>query len=1390
MPECTRTAQAACGTQLRPPPGAVLRRFLRHLTMLISLCSLAALPAVAEAAVPAANAPELRALLFVSVSPVPLGKFQKLREIGAAQGFRIEHRQLEKIPPDQDASLFKGYDAVFFDAPRDHLQEAMRSRLAKALPGLSLPHLWLHEKGAESKGFPALLAERLHAYYLNGSRANFENFFRSLAAYRDRQLLGTPLGTPLETQLKNIPAPIVFPPQAIYHPQAAGLIFASPAAYLRWKGVPSGPHDKRPPVIAIALHQGYIASEQTAFIDALISRIEAAGGIALPYYAPVMGPQAAMLKVDGRLIADALINTQIVLDPEGRRSELAELGIPVVQALAYRKGDEAEWRADRQGIPLADIPFFLAQGEYAGIIDALVASSTRHGDDQVTVIPEQADTVVAKVFRLVRLQRLPNAEKNIAVLFWNYPPGEKNLSASFLNLPRSLAATLRALKAAGYDARPEDEVLLTNALQRLLTPFYRDGQLEALLRDGLAETLPVSAYRTWFAGLPEATRRELTERWGAPEKSSMVIRQRGEYFFVIPRFAAGKVIFTPQAPRGEKWDDQEKALYHSPKAGPSHYYLAQYLWARERFRADAFVHFGTHGSQEWLPGKERGLAVSDYPLLAVGDVPVVYPYIVDNIGEALQAKRRGRAVIITHQTPPFAPAGLHDSTVKIHDLLHAWLAQEDGAVKQKLAADLLAAVRRERIDKDMGWSAERSEQDFRAFIDQLHNHLHELAQTAQPLGLHSFGTAPLEAHRLATVLLMLGKPFWEAAARQAGVREDDLDESFAGDYTRAAASAPWQLLQARLSGLGDSPPQSAALAASLEQGARWYAELGAAGELGGLLAALAGRHILTSYGGDPLKNPEALPTGRNLYGFDPSRVPTRQAWAAGQEAIDGLIATHRARPASHGQPPKKLAFSLWSVETMRHQGILEAQALWAMGVEPVWDAGGRLIDVALVPRARLGRPRVDVVLSVTGLYRDHFPNVIKLLAKAVELAARANEPDNPLYANSQAIADRLRSQGVADSAARKAAETRLFSSESGRYGTGLDDATLATNTWKGKAEGDRKLADLYLSRMQFAYGSDEAEWGSRGIAGANGAGDAGAGINLYAEHLKGTEGAVLSRSSNLYGMLTTDDPFQYLGGLALAVRRLDGKAPELYISNLRGVGSGSGGGTGTGENSGGGRIESAAAFLAKELATRNFHPGYIKGLMAEGYAGTLEIVDSMNNFWGWTAVAREIVRDDQWQEFVDVYVRDKHRLGLRQWFESKNPHALAQTLERMLEAARQGYWQADGKTLSELKERYRELAKRHDVRSDNKAFNDFVGQAAPGFGLHALPATAAGARQASAPAPLAAPAPPPIQGLRLERVDDTPPPAPPLALIGLALLLLTCLGGMGQTAYRQHQSQH
>jgi cobaltochelatase CobN len=1297
------------------------------------------------------------AVLFITSAPVQAAKFRLLDEVARPNGVRIEVRYVEKLPRDVDARLFEGYALVLFDTPRDHLRDMVQGRLAAVLPGLRQASFWLHDTRPTWRGLPDAVARQLHPYYMNGGRRNFDGFFKVLAAHLEGRAAA------------GVAEPIVFPETAVYHPKAPHLVFNDPHAFLKWKGVDER-SGQRPPVIAIAMHQTYIAAEQTAFIDDLVARIEAGGALAMPFYSPVMGANdlREMTMPGGQRLVDVLINTQIMLNPEHRRKEFAALGVPVIQAMTYRKGDEAAWAADPQGVTLMDVPFYLAQSEYAGVTDIQVAAAIRKQDEAHQPIAAQAATVAAKALNLARLQRKANADKKIAVFYWNYPPGEKNLSASFMNLPRSLESTLAALKAHGYTTETPTEPELIGNLQQLLRPFYRDDALDALLAGGNAELLPVHEYRRWLESLPAFVGQAMTEKFGPPEKSAMVVRRQGVAYFVIPRYRIGNVAILPQPPRGEKWQDQEKALYHSTKAPPSHFYYAVYLWARQQHQADAIVHYGTHGSQEWLPGKERGLSVFDYPMLALGDLPVAYPYIADNIGEATQAKRRGRATIVSHQTPPFRPAGLHESLTKMHDLLHAWLAQDEGAVKDKIRDELIARVSKERIERDMGWTPERMRADFPIFVNALHDHLHELGEMAQPLGLHTFGRAPDEKHRLATVMLMLGRSFWEAAALQAGGKPEDSDETLIADYERLTDSAPYHLLQRHVIAGESADRLSPALQKQLEQARRWYADLGAGNENPALLAVLDGQYLPTSYGGDPLKNPDAYPTGRNLYGFDPSRVPTQQAWEAGKDAAEKLLAEHRRLK---GVTPKKLTFSLWSVETMRHQGLLEAQALWLMGVEPVWDEGGRVISVKRVSRAALGRPRVDVVLSATGLYRDHFPNAMKQLARAVQLAAEAaDEPDNPLAANARALTERLIQQGVAPEVAKKAGQTRIFSSESGRYGTGLDDATLATDSWQGKAEGDQKLARLYLSRMQFAYGPDEADWGKSGDA-LIGSSAGRTGLNLYAEHLKGTEGAVLSRTSNTYGMLTTDDPFQYLGGIGLAVRHLDGKAPELYISNLRGQNP---------------RAEGAAGFLAKELATRNFHPGYIKGLMKEGYAGTLQVVDGMNNFWGWTAVAREIVRDDQWQEFVDVYVRDKHQLGLKKWFERHNPHALAQTMERMLEAARQGYWQADAKTIAELKQRYRELAARHDVKTDNARFNAYVGYGVATAAAGGRPVTAAQARppQPAQPAAPLPPPPPPVQGMRLEKV--TPPDAPDMPPLQEAIWLVLGLV-VGSGAWRQRR---
>lgn len=1276
-------------------------------------------------------------VLFFSASPTQPGKFERLKAVAAEEGVRIESRFLESFSGQEKPADFAGFDLVVVDAPYGAALGTAKARLAPMLPRFTEPWIWMQNTGPETKGVDAALAKMLHTYYSNGGRANFAGFFCQLNA----QLF--------KRATHDCAPPKIFPDAAIYHPDYPGHVFATLDEFLAWRQPKPGQ-----PVIALLFHQAYFAAGLTGFLDDSIRRIEAAGAVALPIYAPGLtdGAVTRLLTHDGKPFADVLINDQIMLNSEGRRAEFAKLGIPVTQAMPYRRGEQADWEKDPAGVTTMDIPFYLAQPEYTGIVDPLIAAYSRKSDGDIAAIDYQLQSVVNKAVNLARLRHLPNAQKKIGVFFWNYPPGEKNLGASFMNLPRSLEGTLRAMKDAGYATETPDATQLTLLLQRLLAPYYRDGELEPLLRDGLAELMPVASYRRWFATLPADTRQSITARFGEPEQSGMVVRRRGEAYFVIPRLRLGNLVILPQPPRGEKKDDKEKALYHSTATPLNHFYLAAYLWAREGWHADALVHYGTHGSQEWTPGKERGLSIYDSPYLLLGDTPVVYPYIVDDVGEALQAKRRGRAVIISHATPPFAPAGLHGEINRLHELLHTWLNMTEGEVRDKTRDEIIRLTLANKLDRDLEWEPARIRSDFPAFIDVLHVQLHEIALSNQPLGLAVFGQPAESDLRLFTVMQMVGKPLIAA------LRPDDPEEMIVGDYTKLKDTPAWKLLDEYVR-QGKPWTGDAKIGDLLAKAREYWRNLSETQETQNFLAALDGRHIPTSYGGDPIKNPDALPTGRNLYGFDPSRIPTQAAWEAGRGEAEKLIAQYRDK---HGAYPKKLAFVLWSVETMRHFGVLEAEAFAALGFKPKWDDGGRVIGVEAIPAAELKRPRVDVVLSATGLYRDHFPNVMHWLAQAAAQAAALNEPDNPVAAHSREIEAALLKRGVDAGLARRLADTRLFSNEPGSYGTGLDDAALASDSWgRGKdgkedrAAGEQKLAGLYLSRMQYAYGPDEKEWGSLPAGAAQG-------MNLYAENLKGIDAALLSRSSTLYGMLTTDDPFQYLGGVSLAVRSLGGKSPELYISNLR--------------DSGMPRIETAAGFLSKELRTRQFHPGWIAAMQKEGYSGALEMLNAVNNLWGWQAVAPETVRNDQWDELRDVYVNDKYKLGLNQWFERNHPHAQAQIIERMLEAARKGYWQSDAASLAALKKRYRELAQRYDVKSDNAAFKAFAG-----FGLEA-PAPAA-VRPAAASPPPAPAAPPPVRGMKLDPVPPRVAPVVEGVLIAAVLLIVFPLAG----AWRQYR---
>lgn len=1181
------------------------------------------------------------------------GKLDRIAAIAGRQGVALDHAYVE-APGDPKAWL-AGVDLLILDTPRPGDAAKVQERVGADLAASDRP--WLRVGGGPPAfgNLQPLQARRLTGYYAGGGEANLTAMFAYIAASKS----GT--GT------SAIAAPVPLAGKGFYHP-AAPHPFADVDTYLAW-GAQRWKADA--PRIAFIIHPGLLSGFETAVIDMMIARAEAAGLMPMALWLEAREPDA-LQQMLGPGKVDVIVIATHLQNGGARSAEFRRLDVPVLQAVNSRTGSPDEWAAAQSGIAQQLVAPFLVVPESWGVSDPIVTDALQDG--RPVPMPAQVEALVAKARRLAVLRHKPVADKQLALMFWNYPSGDKNFSASNLNVPRSLQGLTNALADAGYAVPPLDENRLIEIGQALLGGVYNPETLPDLRKQGYAATLPVQAYRDWLDRLPAVRRDELIARWGQPEEAPTVFEVDGQKQFVIPRYEAGHLALMPQPQRREKAGDN----YHDTKVPPPHAYLAAYLLLVER-GADALIHFGTHGTQEWTPGKDRGLAASDYPFLAVGDLPVLYPYIQDNIAEAIQAKRRGRAVTVSHQTPPFAPAGLYDELRDLHAKIHEFIQLDDGSVRDQTAAQIRAIAIKSHLNRDMGWDEPRMASDFPAFLSVLHDQVHELARQSMPLGLHTFGEPAARENRIATVMQQLGEPFYRLVG-------SEPDELFATDFKSLQASAPYRTLH-DLFARGGSVPNGVApeLKVMLERAVALERHLADTQEMEALLAGLAGRLVPPGSGGDPIRNPD-VPSGRNIYPFEPDKVPTRAAYEAGAVALQQLIEAYRTEHA--GAMPQKLAFSLWGSETMRHLGIQESQILHAIGLKPVWDGGDRLIRLDIIPRAELGRARIDAVIQVTSVYRDQFDGFMRMLADAIDRVAALDEPDNAVASNARALEATLATRGQDAAAARRLASLRIFSNAVGDYGTSLPGNVLKSASWETGAP----LAEAYLDRLQYAYGSKD--WGTS--IGGN---------NLFAEQLKGVQAAVLSRSSKLHGLLSTDHPFEYLGGLSMAIRHLGGGSPSLYVTDLREQNS---------------RVGSVARFLADEMRTRYLNPHWITGMQKEGYAGTLEVLNAVNNLWGWQVTDPKSVRADQWQAVHETFVRDKHELGLAAWFKQNNPAAEAQIIERMIEAVRKGYWQASEQTKRELVERLREVEDKQNSPITAAVTQAFIADLRAGFDLSAM----------------------------------------------------------------------
>ncbi|WP_373988294.1 cobaltochelatase subunit CobN [Duganella sp. BuS-21] len=1085
----------------------------------------------------------------------------------------------------------------------------------------------------------------IQAYHAEGGVENIGNLLR----YILRNSFGSSVGV----------APVhAMPESGLYDVQANRTVNTYDEYVLGYAH-----HKPGAPWIAVPFYRASLVAGQTLPLAAIVARLEASGYNALPVFGyPYETPLKLLLDEAGKSRVELIVALGMKVGGTASVGAILDkIGVPAINAITLSQQTLTQWQESKTGLDIIERTWQLAGAEAAGLIQpTVVASRERISDAQTglayveeTPIAERIERLNERVAAWLALRKQGNGDKHIAMIYFNYPHGSETIGAAYLNvLPESLWQIVQRLKRDGYrigEALPDSEGALQGEIQKWGNyPGKSKGDymagLKHLAESGQALLVPLADYQKWFAALPQPLRASIEQSWGRPEKAPVLWRNaKGEAFFVYPARRFGNVLMAPQP--GRAWEQNLEKLHNEVSMPPSHEYIAFYLWLQKDFQANAVMHIGTHGTQEWLTGKEAGLSESDPTEALIGAMPNIYPYVMDDVGEGLQAKRRGMATIIDHMTPPFDTAGLNPDLRELLALLNDYRVAEQKS--PLLASSHLVALNRlaakSGVLKDMKKTALKSEADMEA----LEEYLDDTGNKLTPFGLHTFGVAPNAEQRNATA--------------RAVVSLDSVS----------------------------TPEQKTARIAQLEADIEQSAQL----ELDRLMQALSGRYIPSGASADLVRNPNALPTGRNFFGLDPSRIPSKTTYEAGAKLAQQLADDYRKR---HGAYPQKLSMNLWGVETSRHEGVMEAQAMALMGIRPTWDERGRVTGVEALSRKQLGRPRVDVTLVSSGLFRDLFPNLLVLMDQAAQLAQRQDdEGGNVMAANSRKTAAALSARGITPEEAQRMASVRIFGVPSGAYGTQIEKLIPLTNAWKNEKE----VADVFINRMSHPFGAgywgdDKANPEQRRA--------------LFKAALSGSQIALHSRSSNLFATLDNDDFFQYLGGTAMAIRSVDGKTPEVMVSDLA--------------NPRRATHKTLEQYMGQEMQARYLNPRWADGMLKEGYSGARYISRVVDYLWAWQVTVPEVVDDGKWQRMYDTYVEDRHGLKVRERFANAgNLRAFQAVTDRMLSAIERGYWKPSDAVRSKLAQMNAQAIKDAGVSCSADSCSKATLKVAPQFNADFVP---------------------------------------------------------------------
>ncbi|GGT01457.1 cobalamin biosynthesis protein CobN [Planobispora rosea] len=1095
--------------------------------------------------------------------------------------------------------------------------------------------------------------------------------------------------------------------------------FATPAPTPSWGVLERTARRMEGPVVGVLYYRAHHVAGNTAFVETLCSAIEDAGGRALPVYcASLRTAEPELLAVLRQ--ADALVVT--VLAAGGTRpatasaggddeawdvGALAELDVPILQGLCLT-GSRAAWEANDDGLSPLDAATQVAIPEFDGRIITVPFSFKEIDSDGLTVYaadPERAARVAGIAVRHATLRHVPAAERRIVLMLSAYPTKHSRVgNAVGLDTPASLVRLLAAMRGHGYDIGADGELpgvagqdgdALIHAL------IAAGGQDQEWLTEEQLAANPVRIaardYAAWYGTLPQDLRDGIERHWGAPPGELFVDRSRDpEGEIVLAALRAGNVVVMVQPPRG--FGENPIAIYHDPDLPPSHHYLAAYRWLADGFGAHAVVHVGKHGNLEWLPGKSAGMSASCGPDAALGDLPLIYPFLVNDPGEGTQAKRRAHATLVDHLVPPMARADTYGDMARLEQLLdeHASIAAMDPAKLPAVRAQIWTLIQAARLDHDLGVEDRPHDAEFDDFLLHLDGWLCEVKDVQIRDGLHVLGAAPEGRARVDLVLAMLrARQMWAGAEALPGLREalglvedgsagrtgTDEAETLARSLVEAMEARGWDPaavpeVTAAVLGSASEPEdaptgaemrvQAAAAQPGAQPGSEAEPRAGTRAdrglverilrfaatevvprlarttdEIGAILHALDGGYVPAGPSGSPLRGLiNVLPTGRNFYSVDPKAVPSRLAWETGQAMADSLLERYRA---DTGDWPRSVGLSVWGTSAMRTAGDDVAEVLALLGVRPVWDeASRRVTGLEAIPAAELGRPRIDVTVRISGFFRDAFPHVVAMLDDAVRLAAGLDEAEEDNY---------VRAHVLADAARGDRAVFRIFGSRPGAYGAGLLPLIDSRN-WRDDAD----LAEVYAVWGGFAYG--------RGVDGVPAREDMESAYRRIAVAAKNVD-------TREHDIADSDDYFQYHGGMVATVRALTGRAPAAYIGDST-------------------RPDAVRTRTLSEETSRIFrarvvNPRWLAAMRGHGYKGVFELAATVDYLFGYDATTG-VVADWMYDKLAEAYVLDPENQA---FMAESNPWALHGIAERLLEAADRGMWEhPDPDVLAALQEVY------------------------------------------------------------------------------------------------------